>query len=41
MGSYLSRRFPHAHLLPNAALANVRGFHHYGVRKWGPVKVRV
>jgi plasmid segregation protein ParM len=37
LGERIQRRYGHARLLPNAALANVNGFHKYGRRKWQEV----
>ncbi len=34
LGDHIRRRYPHARVLADAALANVRGFERYGRRKW-------
>jgi len=34
LGERICRRYAHARVLPDAALANVNGFHKYGQRKW-------
>jgi hypothetical protein len=34
LGERIRRRYTHARLLPDAALANVNGFYKYGRRKW-------
>ena len=34
LGEWIQRRYPHARVLDDAALANVRGFEKYGRRKW-------
>lgn len=34
LGEHVRRRFAHARILPDAPLANVRGFQKYGRRKW-------
>jgi hypothetical protein len=34
LGEHIRRRYAHARLLPDAALANVNGFFKYGRRKW-------
>ena len=35
LGERICRRYPHARLLDDAPMANVRGFERYGQRKWG------
>jgi plasmid segregation protein ParM len=35
LGERIGRRYAHARVLEDAALANVRGFRRYGLRKWG------
>jgi len=35
LGERICRRYAHARVLPDAALANVNGFFKYGQRKWG------
>ena len=34
LGERIQRRYPHARILDDAAMANVRGFEKYGLRKW-------
>jgi plasmid segregation protein ParM len=34
LGEHIRRRYAHARVLPDAALANVNGFFKYGLRKW-------
>jgi plasmid segregation protein ParM len=37
LGERIRRRYAHARVLPDAAMANVNGFHKYGLRKWREV----
>lgn len=34
LGDRIGRRYPHARVLPDAPMANVRGFERYGLRRW-------
>jgi hypothetical protein len=34
LGERIRRRYAHARVLANAALANVNGFYKYGRRRW-------
>jgi hypothetical protein len=40
LGSRIQQRYPHARVLDDPAMANVKGFQKYGTRKWRSIEAK-